>query len=75
MKHKTCILRFEISVAEGFKAGFSDFEVLAYSLVCKMWKVYTRPTSASEFFRLELHFCVLFVVPKTQFKSQVEFQI
>jgi hypothetical protein len=23
----------------------------AYSLVCNMWKVHTRPTSASDFFR------------------------
>jgi hypothetical protein len=46
---------------ECFKAWFSDFEILdiwvgflekmANSQVCNTWKVDTRPTSASDFFR------------------------
>jgi hypothetical protein len=29
--------------------------VNAYSLVCNMWKVHTRPTSASDFFHIDYH--------------------
>jgi hypothetical protein len=54
---------------ECFKAWFSDFEVLdicggcleniPISLVCNMWKVDTRPTSASDFF-VQKHITSLF---------------